>query len=77
MNSLHSISPVRNSDNLARKDIPPTRPADLFKLSGREFSMLIITQKDRLLESWAPSKIEIMEEEFRKFKQYIKKITMY
>ena len=30
---------VRNYDNLARKDIPPTRPADLFKLSGREFSM--------------------------------------
>ena len=32
---------LRNSKNQARYDCPPTIPADIATLSGKEFSMLI------------------------------------
>ena len=69
--NIDSIQALRNSKNQARYDCPPTTPADIAKLSGKEFSMLISNQKRRLTTTFNEQSINQIEDEFQDFKSII------
>ena len=61
---LANIVAERDSRNDAAESMPPVLPHQLVKLRGREFTNIIMQQKDRLNVRWSVNMIDHIKRDF-------------
>lgn len=78
INSLSVLKAPRDSSNgVSATELPPVLPNELVKCRPSEFADNIIAQKERLLCSWSPVKIDRMEMEFNSLQSAYRSIPAF